>query len=232
MKNTLSQHGIKYLYHTMPLHYLVFICRTNQLFSKEKLIKQGYNISHFRSSSRNADVKRGFGKVVHCTNNPFPPILISKLHKGYQHLEICTRADTLAEEQFLLCKYNIAKNRGLYTESLSTGKCYDGFKIPVAKSVEEKIAMLSSIDNTQHIEILIKDSLAIPDDAIFRFLSNDDAKIANEIFSLINAKWSIQIINHSIQYDVDESRSKLVKDFLKYSLEDKDWKGNGLEFDR
>jgi len=232
MQNTLSQNGIENLYHTIPLHYLTFICRSGLLLSKERLIQQGFDTMHFRSTSKNADVKRGFDQVVHCTNNPFPPILISKLLKGYQHLEICIRTDVLSEDQFLLCKYNIAKNRGLYTESLSTGWCYNGFKIPVTKTIDEKVAMLTSIDKIQHFEILVKDFLEIPDDAVFRFFSNQDFDIAVDIISKMNKAWPCKRIDHSYQYNVNNTRRNTVNEYLRHSFENADWRGNGLEYDR
>lgn len=229
--NVLVDAGIKHMYHVAPLQYLVFYLRSLQLQSKSILLKD-YQDTHFRSSSKNVDIKRGFCDVVHCTNNEFPPILISKLNKGYQHMEICIDTGVLQEKDYILCKYNIAKNRGLFSESILSGRCYDDFKIPVAVNIEEKRALLSSIPINTHIEILVRQRINLPDTTIFRFFSDEDADLADRYFNKMDVTFGIKVINHSFDYYVHPHRKATVENYLETAYANIDWKGNGLEFDR
>lgn len=58
----LDEFGINQVYHSAPLHYLVFIARSKSLRSKPSLIKAGFEETHFRSKSKTLDRSRGFGE--------------------------------------------------------------------------------------------------------------------------------------------------------------------------
>lgn len=219
------------VYHVSPLHYLVFILRSKQLLSKTELLKMGYSEKHFRSTSGRTDIKRGFSEYVHCSNKGHAPILKSKLSLGYPHVEYVFSSSILSEESYLLCRYNIAKNRGLFQQSLTNGYCYNGFKIPVAKSSIEKQSLLRQYGE-DHIEILVRDSVPLPDDTVVRVFREDDLKLVHELLNKFSLRWKIVLKSPKTEYIVKDSRVKEVSNFLERSAEEPTWFGSGLEYDR
>lgn len=172
--NILNVHNQEYVFHVSPLQYLVFILRTKKLLSKTELLIKGFQENHFRTTSGRTDVKRGFFNFVHCSNKECAPILISKLSLGYQHIEYVFPSSILPDNSYLLCRYNIAKNRGLFQESNTNGYCYEDFKIPVAKTVYEKNSLLERYAYTNHIEILIEDFVILPEETKVRTFREKD----------------------------------------------------------
>ena len=105
----LTSHGVTDVFHYAPLHYILFIALAKALFSKNELRRLGYDLSHFRRTSRHPDEQRGFSDCVHLTLKHFPPILKAKLAGGFPHFEIRVPAEYVEKGTVHLCRYNIAK---------------------------------------------------------------------------------------------------------------------------
>ena len=54
----LTRRSIEKVYHYTPLHYLLFIGRSNAVLCKPSLAAAGFPFSHLRSASRGRDVER------------------------------------------------------------------------------------------------------------------------------------------------------------------------------
>jgi hypothetical protein len=133
--NTLRQNGIYRIWHTAPLRYLGFIARSQTLKSKASLRSDGFEDWHFRSTTHATDERLGFSDVVHLFHRREPPILLQKLGWGLPHVEISVPANVLEEDAYLLCWYNVARNRGTFKEDPSRGYLQPPFRLPVALTV-------------------------------------------------------------------------------------------------
>jgi hypothetical protein len=229
--NSLNSHDQNSVYHVSPLHYLVFIMRSKKLLSKNELIFRGFGQKHFRTTSGRTDFKRGFADYIHCSNKGYAPILISKLSLGYPHIEYVFPSSILPEESFLLCRYNIAKNRGLFQESISNGYCHDDFKIPVAKFFEEKKSLLEHY-GTNHIEILIRALINLSEQTTIRAFREEDLILINKYLVKFKLNWKLELSDPQTEYQVKASKDKEVVGFLEQSFHKPSWLGSGLEYDR
>jgi len=236
MEGLLAAAGVTSAYHYAPLHYLLFIARSKRLLSKPELQRLGYNVSHFRSTSRRQDEKRGFSSYVHLTLNQCPPILQAKLQAGFPHFEIRIPAVELDQIGFHLCRFNIAKSRYLRggkkppSESAENGRYYGDKRLPTAESESECRALLAHNLGRVMIEVLVPVKLPLSENSTFIFFDPDDAAIATDSLSRVGLNWNIEIASNS-PYARRQNHVARVQEFLRRAEEDENWRGNGLEFD-
>ena len=146
----LSANGVKTVQHYAPLHYLPFIARARAIMSKPSLDAAGFKPSHLCSMSRRQDVARGFGSYAHMTLDRQPKILQAKLRAGFPHLALNVPVASIEAATFSLCRFNVAMTRQLKRgersgapESKTDGRYYLGHQIPIARTKEDKTAMLA-----------------------------------------------------------------------------------------
>ena len=125
--NELQQSNLMSFYHIVPTHYLPMIIRAGSLKSKNQLLQEGFDASHFRSTSHRQDVSRGFGDAIHCSTAEWPPILNAKLERGFPHVRLAIPTANLPAN-YDLSRFNIA--RGRYLKSGNS---------PLPESAERKI---------------------------------------------------------------------------------------------
>lgn len=234
----LSNQKINFIFHYAPLHYLPLIGRSKNLLSKNALIDAGFNETHFRSTSKRQDFKRGFSDYVHLTIDDSPGILQSKLKGGFPHFRISVPASYIDNLDYHLCRYNIAKGRYLLErktalkESCSNGKYYPGKSIPTAETSEERESLLKANLGKNMIEVLIPNQLELPEDTILSFYNSEDLDIGKKILGEIGSDWETNLLNQFKNYKHKNTHIIKVKEFLDKSISDPRWKGNGLEFDK
>ena len=236
----LSANAIETVQHYAPLHYLPFIARSRAILSKPSLDAAGFKSSHLRSMSRGQDVTRGFGSYAHMTLDRQPRILIAKLGAGFPHLALGVPVASVEAGMVSLCRFNVAMTRYLKRgkkrgapESNTNGRYYLGHQIPIARTEQDKAAMLAKhLPFGTMIEVLIHGDLALPNDTTVTCYSEDDAKIARAVLSQIQCPWKVEISEPPGDYPRSKAHGKSVDDFIAQAMADPDWRGNGLEFDR
>lgn len=236
----LSEHGISMVNHYAPLHYLPFIARSGLLLSKPELIRRGYSESHFRSKSKLQDQQRGFGDYVHLTTHPAPPILLAKLAGGFPHFRLEVPIEALEETEFDLCRFNVAMTRRLrrpgssgHPASSTSGRYYGGLQIPVARSHADKRSMLAEAGKSRWmVEVLIKRSLVIPDVAKVVCYSRSDQQQAERVLRSVGREWLVALDDNDGGYRPCPDHVKNVHLFIECAMNDSEWKGDGLEFDK
>ena len=240
----LTKANIKNIFHFSPLHYLPYILNSQSIQSKAKLRMAGFEPSHFRSTSRGQDARRGFEEYVHMTPENFPPILMAKLKKGFPHICISVVSAYIEQQNYHLCRYNIAKTRALrkngksgHQESLENGRYYGSKQIPIAVTEEDKAAMTTAAQKHNiMIEVLIPEELPLPKDLSIVCYSRNDAAIAEKIVSRFNLKYNVSETSPEIAPEIAYVPNSIyvaqVTEFVDRLMADPAWKGNGLEFDR
>ncbi len=233
----LTSRGIANAFHYAPLHYLLFIARTGALYSKASLRRQGYDITHFRRTSRDHDDARGFPNYVHLSLKQLPPILEAKLKAGFPHFEIRIPAGQIEQQEFHLCRFNIAKCRYLRrvttagpVESATNGRYYGNMQLPIAITDEERALMIDANYPRNMVEILIPNELPLPSTASFIFFSRAEYDLALTCLKSTECRWEVAFV--PIEGYV--ANSKYLADvhrFLDRSATDPKWRGDGLEFD-
>ena len=204
--NLLMNHGFPKVYHAAPLHYLAEIALSGRLASKTVLQKIGYKKSRFRFTSYRADISRGFANYVHLMNRASSPLLVSKLGHGIPHVEISIPSKCIPEDKYLLCRYNIAKNRGGFEPVTKTGRLYGGFKLPVACTREEKSAMLLRYGTflrgrpSLHVEVLVESSISLPEETEISVFSTQDFDLAAEAVALTGRNWQVKLFERDVRY--------------------------------
>lgn len=234
----LAAHGIEKLYHFFPLHYLPFIARDRVLKSKPELAKAGFRDDHNRSTSAHLDGERGFGHYVHLSTVATPPILKAKLKAGFPHIGIEIASDTLGDRSYDLCRFNIAKTRYLRRgekpgspETPANGRYYGKMEIPIARTLEEKASMLTLRQSETMIEVLVPGSLPLTDHAKIRVYRKEDCDEIKRIQEKVGSAWDMEL-QSTPRYVGDEKYIEKVSTFIDKVLEDSEWLGDGLEFDR
>ncbi len=231
------ERNIEWIFHTTPLHYIPSVMHESMLRSKPSLKSVGFTDSHFRSMSKKQDVERGFGNYVHLTTNPYPPILNAKLSGGFPHCSIKIPTTSVDDEELDFCRYNVAMSRYLnrpggtpLKESDSNGRFYDGKQIPVARLKADKRAMLSAHFPNKTIEILKSGQLHLDESAKVVAYSQADAELIERIKEKKNCPWEVLI--DDLKYQPDPEHWCEVNSYVETVLENPDWRGNELEFDR
>lgn len=229
--------GIGSVFHYAPLHYLLFITRAGALFSKLELAQRGYEVGHFRRTSRRQDELRGFAEYVHLTLNALPPILRAKLTAGFPHFEVGIPAEAIAASEVHLCRYNIAKCRYLRRDgksgpeaSSANGRYYNGKELPIAVTRGDCATLLDAHYPGTMIEVLIPNRLDLPSGTTLLFFREEDLELARDLLAAAGLAWDCALSDKH-HYTAKESYAVLVREFLKRSLRDGTWKGNALEFD-
>lgn len=232
--------GVLDVSHYTPLHYLPFIVRTRSLMSKRSLRENGYAPSHFRSSSHRQDVDRGFDDYVHLTLEQEPNILKAKLAAGFPHIAFCVSAAFVDTVETSLCRSNVAKTRNLrrdgmpgYPANDRNGQYYGEHQIPIARSAREKVAMLTHPQNKQTmIEVLVHGALTLPGSTKLVCYSAEDAAIVSDVLSQLLCGWHMEVDPAPPFYPRSAIHVRAVADFLARALNEPDWHGRGLKFDR
>ena len=233
----LLEANVNHAYHYAPLHYLPFILRSSDLRSKARLRLDGYAARHFRSTSARQDEVRGFGSYVHTSLAPHPPILQAKLGRGFPHFEVSVPAAAIEAQEYLLCRFNIAKTRYFRgakqepPESQVNGRYFEDLRLPVARTTQEKRALLRENLGFRMIEVLVRDRLPLPRDSVVTVFSDDDFAIAQEVSGKLSAPFAIAI-DRSLQYPQKTRTREEVLKALNHAVAEESWKGSGLEFDR
>ena len=238
--SALSRHGIAFVNHYAPLHYLPFIARSGALQSKPSLRALGFSDCHFRSKSRGQDDARGFGEYVHLTLHPNPPILAAKLGGGFPHFRLEIPSSSIEAVGFDLCRYNVAMTRQLrkgekpgHQPSDVNGRYYGDMQIPVARTDSDQSVMIAeAIKQGWMIEVLALQDLPLPDDSRVVCYSQADAHLAQHILAAVGRPWPVSLHNGGNSYTAHPNHDRSVRQFIELALGDAEWKGNCLEFDR
>src|SRR5690606_8183779 len=238
--SVLADNGVQRVYHFSPLHYLAFIARSRSLLSKPRLLQCGCGVLHFRSMSRKQDVARGFAKYVHMTLHEYPRIARSKLASGFPHLRIEVPAVDVDQQRFDLCRYNIAMTRYLrrhgscgLRESATNGRYYAPQQVPTARTKADKAAMLKKyMGRDTVVEVLVENEMPLPAETTVSCFSRADEQVAKRVAEVFDAPWNIVLADPAGPYPRRASYAMEVEEFLDRVVEDPDWRGSGLEFDR
>lgn len=237
LESLFAARGITSVFHYAPLHYLLFIGRGGALFSKSELGKQGYDVTHFRRTSRRQDDLRGFADYVHLTLTELPPILRAKLAAGFPHFEVRIPAAAVAQAGMHLCRYNIAKCRYLRREgklgpieSPTNGRYYDEKQLPIAITQADCAALLDAHYPQTMIEVLVPQRFTLPSDTALLFFRKEDLDHAHSILSAAGLTWPCEL-SRAHHYVANKRYAALVSAFIERVLQDSAWKGDGLEFD-
>lgn len=236
----LSASGVESVQHYTPLHYLPFIARSRAILSKPSLDASGFKSTHLRSMSHGQDVARGFGAYAHMTLDRQPRILNAKLGAGFPHIALSVPVAAIEANPFSLCRFNVAMTRYLKRgkkrgapESNTNGRYYLGHQIPIARTDEDKVAMLAKhLPLGTMIEVLIHGDLKLPDDTVVLCYSDEDQKIAHTVLTQLQNAWTIELLAPPEEYPRNATHGKSVDDFIAQAMNDPEWRGNGLEFDR
>jgi hypothetical protein len=236
----LAAEGVIKAYHYTPLHYLPFIVRSKSILRKTSLKKAGFNSAHFRSMSKKRDVARGFGDYVHLTLDLERPILQAKLAAGFPHIALGVPIENIEATAFSLCRFNVAMTRKLRrekmpgsSESITNGRYYTGHQIPIARTDEDKTAMLKlHLPAGTMIEVLAHDDVKLPDSAAVICFSDADAEIASNLLAALKCNWTVETSPPSGTYPRDAKYVESILAFIERAHADESWRGNGLEFDR
>ena len=235
--NTLVTNDIDSIFHIAPLHYLTFIARSKSLKSKETLRHEGFKETHFRSKSKHLDAKRGFGDYVHLSTVDHPPILVAKLAGGFPHISLSIPATSLDGIEFDLCRYNVAMSRQLrrdgkpgFAEGPANGWYYDHYQIPIARTEIEQRQLIQS-RNGEMLEVLVKPPVVLPGNTQVSVFSGSDREVVLNVLQRLNLPWNV-VLSNAPNYTPRPEYFGACEHFIKASLEDENWRGNGLEFDR
>jgi len=236
--NSLQKYGIDVFYHSTPIHYLPFIARDKKLRSKQSLLKSGFEASHFRRTSNNQDLIRGFGDCIHSTVNEWPPILCAKLAKGFPHVRLAIPTSLLSKN-FDLCRFNIAKGRYLKSgssslpENVRNGKYYDDLELPVARLFGEQFSMLKEAEKDPTvIEVLEKGVLHLSDAVECQVFSQSDYDFAVHILRITDSNLKVVKIGNNGRYIENNKFASDIEVFVERALKDPSWRGNGLDYDK
>ena len=233
----LSKHAVDSVYHYVPLHYLPYIIRARVLLSKKRLIEAGFNEAHFRSTSKKQDIDRGFDDCVHLSLENMPRILKAKLNKGFPHFEVSFSGSMFEELDYYLCRFNIAKTRYFRgaksepEESPCNGKYQKGRRLPIAITEEEKDALLVCNLGKRMIELLVPSELMMIDRCELRFFSTNDLEIAENALYELCVNYNLSLCDIDERYNRNTNYVNKVESYLRKSLDDPAWFGDGLEFD-
>jgi hypothetical protein len=237
-ERSLTNVGIDFVYHYAPLHYLPFILRSGHLRSKLRLRAEGFDDSHFRSTSAKQDLQRGFGQYVHFTQNPHPPILKAKVARGFPHFEIAIPASVVEQQTYLLCRFNIARARYFRGAKQKPPACpanglyYGDLCLPVATTAQQKADLLQHNVGRRIIEVLVPDQLPMSLGCVLTVFSRKDLQLVEPVVvKLAAVPFNIRV-DESLTYPTIPKYQEAAKHALERAFDDASWKGEGLEFDR
>lgn len=237
--NPLTNNDFTAVFHFTPLHYLVFIARSEALFSKQELLKQGFAQNHFRTKSKKQDLERGFGDKAHLTTSSMPPILQAKLQAGFPHVGLRINSSSFDDQDFELCRFNVAMTRMLrrgnhagHKTTPENGEYYEGIQIPIARNFEEQSRLLAAAKKKNRmVEVLVDHRFDLGENTTVIAFSAQDAEKAKEILNAISCAWPV-VLELSANYEAKQEHFEACSDFLTQVIQAPDWRGNGLEFDK
>lgn len=222
------------IYHVTPLHYLPAIASDRALLSKNALINAGYTTRHFRTTSFRADIQRGFSDVVHCMTCSRPPLLESKLQRGYPHILLVADTESLRESDYVLCRYNIARNRRRWRESEQDGRLRPPYQLPVAVAASEKRGLLSTYGR-DCIEVLIESDLRLQAGTRVETFHPDDTNLVAQILRHFGLQWPVKLVRSDLVYRWDPQYRAAIQAYVAQVMSDTSWRPSAeeeLEFDR
>lgn len=236
----LEDQKIDCVHHYAPLHYLPFIARSKALMSKPSLEVAGFAKTHLRSMSHAQDVERGFGAYSHLTIEPSPRILKAKLDAGFPHVGIAVPTSSIEAVEFSLCRFNVAMTRFLrrdgkpgFPESSTNGRYYDGHQIPIARTDEDKSAMLAKhLPAGTMIEVLVHGDLDLPKETEVLCFSPENKVLVESVLGQLRNIWNVKLLKPPGPYPRNHAHVENVTAFVQRAVAEPDWRGNGLEFDR
>jgi len=149
-------------------------------------------------------------------------------------------APEIEKTQFSLCRYNVAMARQLrrddkpgFPESAANGRYFADIKLPIAKTLDDKRAMLSKhLPAGTMIEVLIHGDLPLPENTEIVCFADDDANIARDILARISCPWPVRVEEGPGPYCRSNKHVNDVVAFIERVMSDPGWRGNGLDFDR
>lgn len=238
--NILAEFGIESVNHYTPLHYSVFIARSNALLGKPSLKAMGFKPCHLRSMSSKHDVARGFGEYAFLTIDPKPRILGAKLSAGFPHIAIRVPNSAFDGVEFSLCRFNVAMTRFLrrrgkpgFPASPANGNYYGAQQIPTARTKDEKQALLAAhLKKGTMIEVLIHGDLPLPSTTKIVCYDDADVAVVKSILDELSCPWHIIKEPPPRNYPRRADYARAVDEFVEKALADAGWRGNCLEFDR
>ncbi len=226
---------LKSVYHCTPLNYAPFVFRTKGLLSRRQLVDRGFNPCHFRKTSSQCDVDRGFADVVFCTTAPMSELLKAKLKHGFPHYLIEIPTHLLQGKATYLCRYNIARSRyyrGAKREPSCDPDCefyVKDFRLPVARTDDQKRIMLQKWSNGRVLEILVESRVDFDRYVKLIAFSKEDQSLLGTIAKRLEFQVEIELAEFSYvrcaKCAVDVGTS------IESALADHRWKGNGLDYD-
>jgi hypothetical protein len=235
----LQEEGVDRVHHYAPLHYLPFIARDRALRTKPSLAAKGFGPSHLRSKSSRHDIARGFGKYAFLTLERHPKILEAKLNGGFPHVDVIVPVEAFDSTIFDLCRFNVAMTRQLrrlgksgFPESDTNGRYYEPHQIPVARVDNDKRAMLRKHYDQTMIELLMHHDLALSDDTRIQVYSEEDEALAKNVLASAQLCWNVELVDPPGAYPRSPAHAQAIDEFIQKALDDPNWRGNGLEFDK
>ena len=237
MPNALLDHNIQRVFHILPLHYVPFVARSGVLKSKAHLRAEGFSKSHFRSTSKRLDSRRGFGDYIHLSAVREPDILKAKRSAGFPHVALSIPTDIFTEVPFDLCGYNVGKTRILrregapgYRESPENGYYFDRMQIPIARTHQQKLDLIQH-RRRDKLEVLVKYPISLDRMSLFFVFNDQDRTRVDQILQSLGVNWTVEFVAGRTYTAKPEYRQKC-NAFIEKSLADSTWRGDGLEFDK
>jgi len=117
-----------------------------------------------------------------------------------------------------------------FKERPENGYYYGNLQIPVARTPVEHHQLIQA-RRGKMLEVLVKSPISLPDDTCVSVFCADDRESAANILEKLNSTWGVSQTN-GLGYAALPEYSRSINQFIDTALEDRDWKGNGLEFDR
>jgi hypothetical protein len=168
--------------------------------------------------------------VAHLFSRSPAPLLQSKLKLGIPHVELAIPSSALVGRTVLFCRYNIARHRvRVFTTSPRNGRMIGPYRVPVAATVQDQAAMLSC--GVNNFEVLVADSLPLPDSVVVRTYSDRDASDVARLLRSADRKWAVQS-GPRLPYPEVVGRIKETQSFIESAHANGSARHNVLEFDR
>lgn len=117
-----------------------------------------------------------------------------------------------------------------FAEGPANGWYYDNHQIPIARTEGEQGQLIQS-RNGEMLEVLVKPPFPLPNNTRVSVFSGRDRETALNILEQVNAAWIVSLAN-APEYQARPQYLEACEQFIETSLEDENWRGNGLEFDR
>ena len=187
------------VYHYAPLHYLIFIARSQSILNRSfpsegRLYVQSSEVD----VAWLLDAVRGFGSYAQLTIDAQPRILRAKACcwlPSHRSQHSCSEIDALRSS---LCRFNVAmtlrlKHEGKdgFPESKPTAVTMHGLQIPIARTEADKSTMLKKhLQENTMIEVLVHGDFGLSSETSIICFAKRGSTIARQILSSLDCKWS------------------------------------------